>query len=68
MEYMIDEITILKSSGRDKWGTPLPATEETIEARVIDDIGVRYGRILIRNKQGEDVVPSAKIIIRGITI
>jgi len=64
-EYAVDKITVLKSGGLDKWNKAKPPTEKTIDARVDYDFSVRGGQMLIRTISGEEVVPYARVMIRG---
>jgi len=64
-EYAVDKVVIVKSGGLDKWNKELPPTETTIDARIDYDFSVKGGDSLIRDAAGEEVVPYARIMIRG---
>jgi len=64
-EYSVDKVVVVKSGGLDKWNKEKLPIETEINARVDYDFSVKGGDSLIRDITGEEVVPYARVTIRG---
>lgn len=60
--YLSDNIVLIQSEGVDKWGEPLSPTEISLKA-LID-----YKTRLVRNFAGEEVVASARIMLKNMIL
>ena len=54
--YMVDDITIVKSSGHDVWKEPTASSDVAVKGKL------EYKTRLVKDMEGEEVVSSATIL------
>ena len=57
--YCTDTVVLLRASGRDKYGEPLPDTEITLKGKV------KKGTALVKDIKGENVYSSMSVMLKS---